>query len=91
MDLIYDSKSGKWVSPISETIYFANEDDHQLWLESFLHGDFRRTVHAHWRPGAEPPFLVCSHCERRTCTAQSKTPFCPECGSKMDEDTMTAY
>ena len=85
MEIIYDPKAGKWVTPIIEPLYFANEDDHQAWLSDITNGDFRRTVHAHWRPGVEPPYKVCSYCES-TCTAES--PYCPECGAKMDENIM---
>ena len=91
MDFIYDNKRGKWVIPIVEPIYFASEEDRQAWLDDVTNGEFRRTVHAHWRPGVESPFLVCSNCEKRTCTAQTKSPYCAECGAKMDESTMTAY
>ena len=88
MEIIYNPKSGKWMVPITETLYFANEEDHQAWLDDVVNGDFHRTVHAHWKPGVEPPFLVCSNCEKSTCTAQSKWPYCPECGAKMDENIM---
>ena len=91
MDLIYNPETKKWGPPISETIFFPTEEARQAFIDDLLCGNVRPVTHAHWKPGVEPPFLVCSHCEKRTCTPQSKTPYCPECGAKMDEDTMTAY
>ena len=91
LELIYNPETKKWEPPISTTIYFPTEKSRLEWEDSLLRGDLRQVTHAHWKPGVEPPFLVCSHCEKRTCTAQTKTPYCAECGAKMDEDTMTAY
>lgn len=48
--------------------------------------EYKKVVHAHWEPlKAYPSEFYCSYCGEMW--KDEKTPYCHECGARMDEDT----